>query len=137
MSYQTRLFCLLALAAPAIGACEAPLPPPAVPDGYVHVTQRSGTIACDGRPVSVDSMHADIVVRNDCRRVRLAGSHDDVTVYIQPGGSIEITGHHNDLVWRQTGPGPRPYLIGGGETNTFHRNSRDSAEANPDWWQGP
>jgi hypothetical protein len=38
-----------------------------------------------------------------------------------PGGTIEITGEHNDVFWHQQPPNPpRPRLLDSGSSNTFH-----------------
>ena len=60
-----------------------------------------------------------------CRFVRISGSHNDIALDIVPGGTIEITGAHNDVNWRQTEPGPRPDLQDHGESNTFYRVSTE------------
>jgi hypothetical protein len=55
--------------------------------------------------------------------VRVSGDHNDIMTDIVPAGTIEIAGGHNDVSWRQFGPGPQPNLQDHGERNTFHRIS--------------
>jgi hypothetical protein len=78
-------------------------------------------IACGPRPVLLNGNHTDVTLTGPCRYVRVAGAHNDVTVTVVPGGTIEITGEHNDVFWHQQPPNPpRPRLLDSGSSNTFH-----------------
>ncbi len=79
------------------------------------------TIACDVRPVQLNGNHTSIRVTGDCGFVRVAGEHNDIGVDVAPGGTIEITGAHNDVTWIQARPGPAPVLEDHGASNSFHR----------------
>ncbi len=103
-------------------------------DGYLHTTQ-DGTIDCQGQPISLDGSHRDITLNGNCTRIRVTGSHVDLTAYIPPGARIELTGSSTDVVWRLTRRGPAPQLINTGSNNNFYRNSRLSSYQDHDWYQ--
>ena len=64
-----------------------------------------------------------------CRFVRSQrGSHNDIAVDIVPAGTIDIIGGHNDVSWRQTGPGPRPDLQDHGDEQFISTGSPSTAE---------
>ena len=118
---------LIWLASAVLAGCSNP--PSAVPsDGFVHVLPVSGqpTLMCDGRPLALDGDHNEIVLTGDCRRVRITGEHNDVSIDVAPGGEVEITGLHDDVFWWQSRPGPRPVLEDHGTpgTNTFHARTQ-------------
>ncbi len=81
-------------------------------------------IFCDGRPVLLTGDHTKLRLSGDCPRVRVAGWHNDIFVDLLPGGTIEITGAHNDVTWHATRPYPRPRLVNAGSRNTFHIATR-------------
>src|SRR5579875_3393964 len=82
---------------------------------------RVSTVTCGPRAVLLGGSHTDAKVLGDCRYVRVAGEHNDIQVEVAPGGTVEITGAHNDVWWRQSRPGPGPRLLNVGQSNTFHR----------------
>ena len=91
------------------------------PDGYFHTTQSRGTMPCPNVPLSLDANHASLVVTGYCQRVRVTGEHNDYTVDIVAGGTIDIVGQHNDVTWRQVTRGPAPALAISAPHNDFHR----------------
>lgn len=118
------VFLPIAAVAMATSACTNTFPPVAVEQNGFAVysaSRASQTIPCDARPVQLNGSHTDLRLTGPCRFVRLAGEHNDVSVQLAPGGSIEITGSHNDVTWRSLQPGPDPVLVNRGEDNTFHR----------------
>jgi hypothetical protein len=109
----------------AVAACKPMTTPIAVDqNGFAvySVSQASAAIPCDTRPVQLNGNHTDIRLTGPCRFVRVIGEHNDVYVELAPGGSIEITGSHNDVTWRQIRPGPEPALLDRGESNTYHHD---------------
>jgi len=110
-------------------ACQntPPHPPVVTDDGLMHykTSRTAQKIACDGRPVSLEGDRTELSLVGPCRFVRVAGSHNDIALDILPGGTIDITGAHNDVSWRQTEAGPRPDLQNHGDSNTFHRVSTE------------
>ncbi|MBN9559640.1 MAG: DUF3060 domain-containing protein [Alphaproteobacteria bacterium] len=108
-----------------VAGCKSTTPPIAVDqNGFAVYTasQLNATIPCDTRPVQLNVSRTDLRLTGPCRFVRLTGDHNDVYVELAPGGSIEITGAHNDVTWRQLRPGPEPVLTDRGESNTFHHD---------------
>ena len=103
-------------------------------DGYTHIAA-GGTFECEGRPTAVDGSHKDVALKNNCRQVRISGSHDDVTVYVEPGASIEVTGMRDTVIYRLVRRGPPPRWVNLGEGNELLRNSRASWEQDHDWYQ--
>lgn len=82
---------------------------------------RVSAVSCAGRPVLLQASHTDITVTGPCRYVRVAGEHNDIHTDVLAGGTVEITGAHNDVWWRQLSRGPRPRLLDSGTRNTFHK----------------
>ena len=121
------------IAALVLAGCAQPPPPPAN-DGYVHY-RRSGAYKCTNEPVSLDGSHANITLLGRCRQVRVVGWHDDIIVYVVPGGVIDITGSRDDVIWRQIHRGPAPTLSNRGSHNEFYRNSRDPEEQNHGYFE--
>ena len=107
----------------ATGCAPTPRPALTLNDGRQHFTQdrASATVACDGRPFVVDANRASLKLRGRCYHVIVAGNHNDVETDVLGSGTVEITGAHNDVTWRQMSPGPRPVLVDRGPSNTFHR----------------
>ncbi len=103
-------------------------------DGYAHWAA-GGTFECDGRPVAVDGSHRNVVLEAGCKRVRVTGSFDDVIVYVDPDGTVEITGIHDTVVYRLVRRGTAPRLINTGTSNELLRNSTASWEQDHDWYQ--
>ncbi|MBO0711115.1 MAG: DUF3060 domain-containing protein [Acetobacteraceae bacterium] len=97
-------------------------PVPVEQNGMLVFSQSNATqhIVCHGRPIQLDGDHTDLRLIGPCPFVRLAGNHNDVYVEAAAGATLEITGSHNDLVWRQAEPGPPPELLNHGDSNTFH-----------------
>ena len=95
---------------------------PVTRDGWLHYadSRARGTYPCKDMPVSLDGNRNDVRLTGGCQRVRVAGDHNDVHVDVAPGGTIEVTGGHNDVTWRQTAPGPKPELKDTGASNSFH-----------------
>jgi Protein of unknown function (DUF3060) len=117
------LICLVSGAA----CTNEPQPPVLSADGVVqYVTSRTKqTIQCDGRPIDLAGNRNFMTLTGPCRFVRVSGAHNDVFIDVIPGGTIEITGDHNDVSWRRIEPGPRPTLEDRGKSNTFHRLGND------------
>lgn len=105
--------------------CAASYGVPAAAQSQWDTYGRVSKVTCQGRPVLLQGNHTDVTVTGPCRYVRVAGAHNDVTVDVAPGATIEITGAHNDVWWRSRIPGPRPVLLDHGESNTFHRGGED------------
>ena len=97
---------LLVVACALVGS-----PVPAEQNGMVVLSASTVTQhgVCDGGPIQLDGSR--IVVR-------LTGNHD-VSVEAAAGAALELTGSHNDLVWRQAEPGPPPELRDHGDANSF------------------
>lgn len=108
-------------------ACTEPSGPtgPLAMNGFaVYVASRANqTIPCDARPIELQGNRTDLRLTGPCRFVRLVGEHNDVNVDLAAGGTFEITGSHNDVVWRQVQVGPPPILIDRGESNAFHHET--------------
>jgi hypothetical protein len=83
-------------------------------------------VPCDGRPIDIASDRNDMTLTGPCQFVSVSGAHNDVYIDVTPGGTIQITGDHNDVSWRQIQRGPRPNLQDRGESNTFHRLDSDT-----------
>ena len=113
-----------------------PVPPLVVDlnDGYTHIA-RAGTFECEGQPVAVDVSHKDISLKNSCPRVWIAGWYDTVTVYVDPGATINVTGSWNTIVYRLLRPGKAPQWVDRGEKNELLRNSTASWEQDHDWYK--
>lgn len=103
-----------AAGAPASGSV------PGRPDGYVHYAG-GGSYACGPAPLSLDGSHARLELSGVCRIVRVTGEHNDVILGVAPGGTVDVTGAHNDIWWHPTGRGRLPDLRNSGSSNTFHR----------------
>ena len=110
----------LAILTTAAGHAQAQLVP--APDGRAHFTQNgaSTTIVCDWRPVEIDANRVSLKVVGPCRRVIVAGNHNDVSSQVRAGGIVEITGEHNDVWVHQVSRGRMPVLLNYGQSNTFH-----------------
>jgi hypothetical protein len=112
------------LACLAVAACNTaplPAPPSPSPGGWMRVSEApTKQIACGELPVLVDISHATITLTGMCGYVRVIGEHLDVVVDIIAGGTIDITGAHDDVYWKQSTPGVRPSLLDNGPNNTFH-----------------
>ena len=117
-----------------LAGCVPEQPPVDLNDGYTHVSG-SGTFDCGGRPMAVDGSHRDIVLQTNCRRIRVAGWHDDLTVYVEPGSSIEVTGSHDSIIYRLVRRGAAPQWTNRGTANELIRNARASWEQDHDWYQ--
>ncbi len=103
-------------------------------DGYTHIA-RGGTFDCDGRPIAVDVSHKDVDLKTGCSRVWVAGWHDTVTVYVEPGATIDVTGNRNTIVYRLLHRGTAPQWNDRGAGNELLRNSVASWEQDHDWYQ--
>lgn len=96
--------------------------PPAEQDGWLvyqdsHVDQ---TAPCAKQPILLNGSHTSFTLDGACRYVRIAGEHNDITIHVGAGATIEITGAHNDVSWQQIVPGPAPRLLSNAASNTFH-----------------
>ena len=113
-------------------------PPPVVNlnDGYNHLA-KGGKFPCNGQPTAFDGNHKDVILEGGCRTVRVAGSHVDLVAYVEPGATIEVTGSHDTIVYRQVERGAAPRWIDQGAGNELLRNSRFGSEQDHDWWQRP
>jgi hypothetical protein len=117
------LICL----ASGVACTNEPKPPVVTADGTIqYVTSRTKqTVSCDERPVDIASDRNVMTLTGSCRFVRVSGAHNDIFIDVIPGGTIEITGDHNDVSWRRIEPGPRPILQDRGQSNSFHRLGDD------------
>lgn len=123
------LIVLPALLCLAMNGCKTPAAPAAggaaAPQDYggwqrVQSVNRERRVVCGELPVLVEVSHAGLGLIGSCGYVRVAGDHLDLSVDLSPGGTIEVTGGHNDITWRQPrGPRP-PTLINAGTSNSFH-----------------
>lgn len=106
-------------------APSGPSAPPTVQNGVLIYSQNGArqSIECDNRPIQLSGDRTELRLTGECQFVRLAGNHNDVYVEAAPGATIEITGGHNDLTWRQVRPGPQPVLLDRGLGNSFHTGS--------------
>ena len=96
-------------------------PPGGAADPSFHIEQASrAVVECGGRPIELDGSHTSTQLTGYCPYVRVAGEHNDVTIPVPPGATIEITAPHNDVTWRQTRPGPPPRLVALAPSNSFH-----------------
>ena len=110
-------------------ACQnaPPQPPVVTADGVMRYTtsRTEQKIDCGGHPIELAGSRTEMTLVGPCRFVRVSGNHNDIALDIVPGGTIDITGAHNDVNWRQTEPGPQPDLQDHGESNRFHRVSTE------------
>jgi hypothetical protein len=119
----------------ALAGCT-PLPPVIVVanDGFEH-QPFSGTFDCDGKPTALIGNRRTVTLEHGCRRIWVAGSNNDVIVYVEPGASIEVSGNRNSIVYRLIRRGPAPKWIDSGLRNELMRNSTASWERDHDWYQ--
>ena len=111
-----------AFAALTTAAAHAQVQPAPAPDDRTHFTRNgaSTTVVCDWRPVQVDANRVSLKIVGLCRRVIVAGNHNDVSTQVRAGGIVEITGRHNDVWVHQVSRGRMPLLLNYGQSNTFH-----------------
>lgn len=114
---------LIGLAMP--GAC-APPPAKLAPveqAGWLTYSESriNAPIPCGSAPIQLTGDRLDTSLTGECHYVRITGAHNDIAINIAPGGTIEIVGTNNDVVWNQVRPGPPPNLINTGASNTFHQ----------------
>jgi hypothetical protein len=126
MRFVTTSIGLIWLAS-AIACTNEAKPPTITANGVVQYTtsRTKQTVPCDGRPIDIASDRNDMTLTGPCQFVSVSGAHNDVYIDVTPGGTIQITGDHNDVSWRQIQRGPRPNLQDRGESNTFHRLDSD------------
>ena len=106
----------------ALQACAPSRTPPVEKNGWL-VYQDSyvtATAPCTQEPILFNGSHTDFTLNGACSHVQVAGEHNDITIQVGPGATIEITGTHNDVTWQQMSPGPPPHLLDTGISNTFH-----------------
>lgn len=122
MRFVTTSIGLICLTS-AISCTNEAKPPTITANGVVqYTTSRTGqTVPCDGRPIDIASDRNEMTLTGPCQFVRVSGAHNDINIDVTPGGTIEITGDHNDVSWRPIQPGVRPNLQDRGQSNTFHR----------------
>ena len=115
---STVMICL----ASAIACTNQAEPPKIAANGVVtYTTSRTKqTVPCDGRPIDIAGDRNDMTLTGPCQFVRVSGAHNDIYIDVRADGTIEITGDHNDVSWRQIQPGPHPNLQDRGQSNTFH-----------------
>jgi hypothetical protein len=106
----------------AVQAFAAEPSPPIVQNGWLvyHDSHITETAPCTQQPILLGGDHTDFTLNGACNYVRVAGEHNDISIQIGPAATIEITGAHNDVTWRQMIPGPPPRLLDSGPSNTFH-----------------
>jgi hypothetical protein len=110
----------------AVALCACARAERAVPvaqeDGWLRYqeSRMSGTLSCPGKPILLAGSRLQLRLSGGCQMVRVAGEHSDVYIEVAPGGTIEITGNHNDVTWVLARSGGTPRLIDGGSRNTFH-----------------
>lgn len=124
MRFVTLRVAIVCLA--LVAACTPlikPSPTPTTQNGWVSYMFDHGTytITCDARPLLINGDRNDVTIAGGCANVQIAGSHNDITTDVVPGGQINITGGHNDVTWRQVGPGPKPDLQDHGDANSYHQ----------------
>jgi hypothetical protein len=112
--------CSLALLAGCASTPRSPTPVSLNGWSVYSGGHRTQIITCGNQPVLLRGNHTNTRLTGSCHYVRVAGYHNDIDVAIAPGGTIDITGKHNDVSWRQVAPGPAPIFKAGDETNTFH-----------------
>jgi hypothetical protein len=100
-----------------------PVPVPVQQNGWLiyGASHTSQTLPCAPTPILLTGSHTDTEIKGACTYVRLSGDHNDVAIGVAAGGTIEITGAHNDVTWHQVTQGPPPRLINQRDSNTFHR----------------
>ena len=127
MRFVATRIAVICLASGAACQSTPPQPPVVTADGVMrYATSRTvQKIDCDGRPIELAGSRTEMTLAGPCRFVRISGDHNDIALDIVPAGTIDITGAHNDVSWRQTELGPRPDLQDHGESNTFHRVSTE------------
>ena len=81
------------------------------------VQGRAAHLTCGPRPLLLTGDHQDLTVTGPCRYVRVAGRHNDISIDVVPGGTIDITGAHNDVTWHAAAT---PHLLDHGISNSFH-----------------
>ena len=115
---STVMICL----ASAIACTNQAEPPKIAANGVVQYTtsRTKQTAPCDGRPIDIAGDRNDMTLTGPCQFVRVSGAHNDIYIDVTAHGTIEITGDHNDVSWRQIQPGPHPNLQDRGQSNTFH-----------------
>src|SRR5689334_5966354 len=124
MKHMPALLVLAGLG--ALAACEQQQPmqlAPSVQNGWMIYAESRihQPIPCGQMPIQLNGDRLDTHLTGDCRQVRMTGAHNVVQVDIVPGGTIEVLGSNNDVVWYQTRPGTKPQLIDRGTSNSFHR----------------
>ena len=114
--------------ASAMACTNEAKPPMITANGIVQYTtsRTKQTVPCDGRPIDIASDRNEITLTGPCQFVRVSGAHNDIYTDVTPTGTIEITGDHNDVSWRQVQPGPGPNLQDRGQNNTFHRLDKNT-----------
>jgi hypothetical protein len=121
MKFATTSTVMLCLAS-AMACTNQAEPPKIAANGVVQYTtsRTKQTVPCDGRPIDIAGDRNDMTLTGSCQYVRVSGAHNDTYIDVTPGGTIEVTGDHNDVSWRQIQPGPHPNLQDRGESNTLH-----------------
>ncbi len=83
-------------------------------------------LRCNGRLVMITFSHADISLAGPCHSAQLAANHDELTVQVASGATLEVTGNHDD-VWWQLAPGQvPPTTVDRGGTTIFHREREEA-----------
>ena len=95
---------------------------PVVENGWTvyRQTRLAARVACGDRPVLIAGNRVEMHLTGTCHQVRISGNHNDVSVEVAPGGTIEITGANNDVTWTMPSPGARPTMIDSGKGNSIH-----------------
>jgi hypothetical protein len=127
MRVLTTSIAMICLAS-AIACTNEAQPPKIATNGVVQYTtsRTKQTVPCDGRPIDIAGDRNDMTLTGPCQFVRISGAHNDIYIDVTPDGTIEITGDHNDVSWRQIQPGPHANLQDRGQSNTFHHLEKNT-----------
>jgi hypothetical protein len=95
------------------------------PSGWQRFSSNApARIQCGELPIVLEGNHTNLTLSGNCGYVRVAGNHNDIAIELAPGGTIEITGAHNDVSWTQPNAAIPATFYNRGESNTFHPEPR-------------
>ena len=117
------------VAPPIRNAGNAGIISPAAAGGDPGAWQRFSSnaparIQCGELPIVLEGNRTDLNLSGNCGYVRVAGDHNDIVIELAPGGTIEITGAHNDVTWTQPNATIPATFYDRGTSNTFHPEPR-------------